>query len=67
MLSSKNAMQGLAAQDLGLGDQLRAQLDDSEAEMKKKKLLQEKAAALGGSGMNAGTMALYGSAGGFSV
>lgn len=66
-IATKNAVQGLAAQDLGLGDQLREQLSASQDDMKKKKQLQMAAAKMGGSALGPGTMSLYGDAGGFSV
>lgn len=49
MLSSKNMMLSPAAADLGLGDQLKMQLDDEDAQRKKKMLQQANALApLGG-------------------
>lgn len=60
MLSSKNMMLSPAATDLGLGDQLKSQLEAQEEE-RKKKLMQRQA------GLNPGTMSLYGMSGGFSV
>ncbi len=68
MLSSKNTMLSPAAADLGLGDQLKTQLEDAEEERKKKLLAQQRAAQMQhAGGLNPGTMSLYGQAGGFSV
>lgn len=54
--SAKNFMLSPAAMDLGLGDQLKQQLDDQEIE-RKKKLAQ---AAQGGAGLGPATMSLFG-------
>jgi len=68
MLSSKNSMMsGAAATDLGLGDQLKNQVE-SELQLRKKKLLQN--AGLGQTGAMAGTgpavQSLFTAAGGFN-
>ncbi len=56
MASAKNLSLSPAASDLGLGDQLKQQLDDEE-EQRKKKLLQQ---ASGMSSLGLGTMSLFG-------
>ena len=56
-----------AAQDLGLGDQLKQQLDDAEAERRKKALLAQKASMVTQGTFAPATVALYGASGGFQV
>ena len=59
MASAKNISLSPAASDLGLGDQLKQQLDDEE-EARKKKMLQQ---ASGLTGLGMGTMSLFGQGG----
>lgn len=67
MLSSKNTALSASASDLGLGDQLKTQVE-SELAARKKKLLQN--AGLGQTGTMAGvgpaTQSLFAAAGGFN-
>lgn len=66
MLSSKNTPLSAAATDLGLGDQLKTQVEN-ELMQRKKKLLQN--AGLGGGQGAAGgpaTQSLFAAAGGFN-
>ncbi len=69
MPSPRDFMLSQSATDLGLGGQVRSQLDAQEEERKKRLLAKQRAQALeaGGSGLGPATMALYGSPGGFSV
>lgn len=59
----KNSMMSPAAQDLGLGDQLRQQLSDAEEERKKKMLLQAQSAQRAASPLGPATQTLFGQGG----
>lgn len=61
-MSAKNSMLSPAAQTLGLGDQLKTQLDDLEEERKKKLLKQANQTAMGPA-----TMSLFAGAGGYGA
>ncbi len=69
MQSAKNFMLSPAATDLGLGDALTTQLEDADAERRKKLKAQQMAQKMGqgGAGLGPATMSLYGAAGGFGV
>lgn len=67
MMSGKNAMLSPASQSLGLGDQLKQQLDDAEEE-RKKKLLQQAQQMTQARNLGPATQQLFGqSAGSFSI
>jgi len=58
-LSSKNLALSPAAQDLGLGDMLKVQLDDADMERKKKLLMGTQGFGLG-QALSPATMQLFG-------
>ena len=61
MASMKNTLYSPAAQDLGLGDSLKMQLDDLEEERKKKLLQQAQAAQRAANPMGGAVQTLFGS------
>ena len=63
-VSQKNQVLSMAAQDLGLGDQLTQQVEDEVTQRKKKQLLQDQSAGIG---LSPSVMSLFGRNGGFNV
>lgn len=67
MRSTKNTLLSPASVDLGLGDQLRTQLSESEEERKKRLLMQQRSQRMQTGPYGPATTALYAGMGGFSV
>jgi hypothetical protein len=65
MLSSKNAMLSQSGQDLGLGDQLKAQVE-SEVQQRKKKLMQTAGLGMAPSGVMGQAASALGLGGGIN-
>lgn len=67
MISAKNQMISAAASDLGLGDMLKQQLDDTMEERRKKLLRQAQTTQLAHTQMGPATQSLFAGVGGYSV
>lgn len=69
MASMKNFGLSASATDLGLGDQLKSQLEIQDEERKKKLREQQRAQQMGqgGAGLGPATMSLYGMGSGFQI